>query len=103
MDFGVEVDRIDDSVLVRVEGELDMASAPRFDESLLSVAEGSSLVIDLSACTFLDTSGMRAIVDAASRASEASIVATHPAVLRMLEISALDTRLSVHSSLDDAR
>jgi anti-anti-sigma factor len=103
LDFGVELDRLDDSVLVRVVGELDLASSPRFDESLTSVADGSSLVIYLSACTFIDSSGMRAIADAASRASRASIVATEPAVLRALELSELHTMLPVHPSVDDAR
>ena len=68
-----------------------------------STASGSHLAIDLSACTFLDSSGMRAIAAAAERHPRVSIVATDPGILRILEITALDTMLPVHASLDEVR
>lgn len=97
------VDTLDVCVVVRVEGDLDMASATSFDETVQSTASGSHLAIDLSACTFLDSSGMRAIAAAAERHPRVSIVATDPGILRILEITALDTMLPVHASLDDVR
>ena len=97
------VDMLDDCVVVRVEGDLDMANAASFDETVGSTASDSHLAIDLSACTFLDSSGMRSIASAARRHRRVSIVATDPAILRVLEITALDTMLPVHASLDDVR
>jgi anti-sigma B factor antagonist len=97
------VDTIDDCVVVRVEGDLDMATATSFDETIESTAGDSHLAIDLSACTFLDSSGMRSIAAAAKRHSRVSIVATDAGILRILEITALDTMLPVHASLDDVR
>ena len=97
------VDTLDRCVVVRVEGDLDMASATSFDENVRSTASGSHLAIDLSACTFLDSSGMRAIAAAAERHPRVSIVATDPGILRILEITALDTMLPVHASLDEVR
>jgi anti-anti-sigma factor len=97
------VDTIDDCVVVRVEGDLDMATATSFDETIESTAGDSHLAIDLSACTFLDSRGMRSIAAAAKRHSRVSIVATDAGILRILEITALDTMLPVHASLDEIR
>ena len=97
------VDTLDGCVVVRVEGDLDMASATSFDETVESTPSGSDLAIDLSACTFLDSSGMRSIAAAAERHPRVSIVATDPGILRILEITALDTMLPVHASLDEIR
>jgi anti-sigma B factor antagonist len=103
VDFAVEVDVLDDCVVVRVEGDLDLANAPAFDEKLTAAANDSDLVVDLSACTFLDSSGLRAIAATAREPRRVSIVATDPSILRVLEITALDTMVAVHASLDDAR
>ena len=46
---------------------------------------------------------LHAIASAARRHRRVSIVATDPAILRVLEITALDTMLPVHASLDDVR
>ena len=91
MDFAVEIERLDDCVVVRVEGELDLASAAAFEDALVSRHGSPEVIVDLSSCTFLDSSGMRAIAGAAREASRVSIVATDPSILRVLEITALDT------------
>lgn len=101
--FAVEIDRLDACVVVRVEGELDLASAAAFEDALGSAMEGPRLIVDLDACSFLDSSGMRAIAGAAREHPELSIVASHPSILRVLEITRLDTTVPVHASLDDAR
>ena len=97
------VDMLDDCVVVRVEGDLDMANAASFDETVESTASDSHLAIDLRACTFVDSSGMRAIAAAAKRHPRVSVVATDPGILRVLEITALDTMLAVHASLEEVR
>ena len=102
MNFAVAVETRDDCLLVRVDGELDMANVGSFEGALSADPEASNVVVDLSGCTFLDSTGMRAIVSAAREAERVSIVATEPGILRVLEITALDTMVSVHPSLDDA-
>jgi anti-anti-sigma factor len=97
------VDTLDDCVVVRVEGDLDMATAASFDETVASTTSDSHLAIDLRECTFLDSSGMRSIAAAANRHPRVSIVAVDPGILRILEITALDTMLPVHASLDEVR
>jgi anti-sigma B factor antagonist len=94
------------AVVVRVEGELDMATSERFEEALGAPEGGGKLVIDLTECTFLDSSAVRLLVGAVRAADEAegtvSLVANDPGILRVLEIAAVDTMLPVHESLDSA-
>jgi len=101
--FAVEIDRLDGCGVVRVEGELDLASAASFEDALGSAMVSPRVVVDLDACTFVDSSGMRAIAAAARKHPEISIVASHPSILRVLEITTLDTTVPVHASLEDAR
>lgn len=102
MDFAVAVDPRDDCVVVRVEGELDMASASEFEEAIARAAPTPHVVIDLSSCTFLDSTGMRVITETMRTVPRVSVVATDPGVLRVLEITAVDTMVSVHASIEDA-
>ncbi len=102
MDFAVVVERLDDCAVVRVEGELDMASAPEFEDAISRVTSSPHVVIDLSSCTFLDSAGMRILTEAMRQAPRVSVVATDPGVLRVLGITAVDTMVSVYASVEDA-
>ena len=102
MDFDIAVDRRDDCVVVRVEGELDMASASELEDAIARVASDPHVVIDLSSCTFLDSTGLRVITETMRQTPRVSVVATDPGVLRVLEITAVDTMVSVHASVEDA-
>jgi anti-anti-sigma factor len=92
--------------VVSVDGELDMATTPEFEGVVDDVDAGSRLVIDLSKCTFLDSSAVRVLVSVARGAEETggdvAIVAHNPGILRVLEIAAVDTMLPVHDTLDSA-
>jgi anti-sigma B factor antagonist len=101
-DFAVAVDRLDDCVVVRVEGELDMASASELEDALSRVTSTPHVVIDLGSCTFLDSAGSRVITETMQKADRVSVVATDPGVLRVLEITAVDTMVTVHASVADA-
>jgi anti-sigma B factor antagonist len=47
-----------------IDGEVDMATADHLERALTRILERADLIIDLSACTFLDSSGVRALVTA---------------------------------------
>jgi len=102
VDFSVAVERLDDCVVVHVEGEADMASASELEDAISRVTSSPHVVIDLSSCTFLDSAGMRVITETVRQAPRVSVVATDPGVLRVLEITAVDTMVSVHASVEDA-
>jgi anti-sigma B factor antagonist len=102
-DFAVEVEPGDESVVVHVTGELDMASAETFEAAVSSAPASSHVVIDLDACSFLDSAGVRVITAAMRGADRLSIVATDAGVLRVLEITGIDTLVSVFPSIEAAR
>jgi anti-anti-sigma factor len=94
------------SVVVRVSGDLDLATTPGLEEALATAGDAPRLVLDLSECTFLDSSGVRVLTTSARTASERGasfdLVAADPGVLRVLEITGVDTMATVHPSLDAA-
>lgn len=67
--FGCSVDRSgSDRTLVRVVGELDIATAPELTEVLrTATAEGGFVIVDMSAVTFMDCMGLAVIVAACKR------------------------------------
>jgi anti-sigma B factor antagonist len=92
--------------VLSVEGELDLATTPELEGVLDGVDLGERLVVDLSACTFLDSSALRvliaAITEARARGGSVSLVAPQPGIVRVLEIASVDTMASVHPTLDAA-
>jgi anti-anti-sigma factor len=63
-------------------------------------------VVDLSECTFLDSAGMRVLLSATSRLTgegrSLRVVTADARILRVLEITAVDTLIAVHPSVDSA-
>jgi anti-anti-sigma factor len=82
-------------------GEFDLAAVPQFEDAIAGVEAGGppAIVIDLSALTFMDSSGLRALVTADDRARTAgrrlAIVPGPPAVRRVFEITQLDGKLDL--------
>lgn len=91
---------------MRVEGDLDLATTPLVRDALADAPSGARVVLDLSACTFLDSSAVQLFATAARDAEQAggslAVVAPDPAVARVLEITRMDTILEVHRSLETA-
>jgi len=103
-------DAAEDVVVVVVEGEHDIYTAPtlreRLDEAL---ARGGGIVIDLSTATFVDSSVLGALLDARRRALEAEqgfVVcvgeSVEPGVQRILDVTGLVPVLPVVNGRDAA-
>ena len=96
----------DGGVIVSVHGELDLATAPQLDEALRARPPGTRLVIDLSGCTFLDSSGVRVLAlqatEVANQGSRLELVVVDTGIARVLEITGIDTLIDVHPSLEAA-
>src|SRR3954451_1288080 len=85
---GFEV-RVDRDCVVWLSGELDMAAAPEFVATAVGALDGQrELVLDMSALRFLDSTGIRAIVETARR-TDRGVVLRSPRrnVLRVIEIT----------------
>ena len=92
-EFSISARDVQDHHIVALHGELDMASADGLADALVEVA-GSTVVVDLSGLTFMDSSGISALVIARNRIlanGQGTLVVTRPGgiVRRALEIVGL--------------
>jgi anti-anti-sigma factor len=93
-------------VTVSLKGELDLSSVGKVEEELARVEKDgpSVLVLDLSQLSFLDSTGLRAVVTADERARSGGrrlvIVRGPDPVQRVFAITRLEERLEM---VDDAQ
>jgi anti-sigma B factor antagonist len=105
---------LDDGVhVVAVRGELDLGSAPDLEPALEEAvaAGGASVLIDLSECEFIDSTGIALIVRAwqqIDRGAEGEgegrlvICSENRQVRRVLEITGLEHSMSIHENREQA-
>ncbi|HWC27833.1 MAG TPA: STAS domain-containing protein [Solirubrobacteraceae bacterium] len=97
----------DGTRLVTLGGELDVFTAgAEVQELLEECAEGAChVVLDMSAVTFIDSSGLALLIKTDRRLSAADrrlvVLRPHPNVRRILELTGLDQLLSVADSSTD--
>lgn len=112
--FEATAAQLDDGVrVVAVRGELDLSTAADLESPLEdAVASGNAAVlIDLSDCEFIDSTGIAMIVRAWQRLDRAAdgegdgkvvICSANDQVRRVLEITGLELSIPIHSSRDEA-
>ena len=112
--FEATAAHLDDGVrVVAVRGELDLSTASDLEGPLEeAVASGkASVLIDLSECEFIDSTGIALIVRAWQRLDQTAdgggegrvvICSDNDQVRRVLEITGLELSIPIHSSRDDA-
>ena len=105
--LSVTAHRSGDVEVVTVAGEVDMVTGPQVQAAIQrGLAAGPPvLVVDLTAVTFLSSTGLTALVQANQDAGERTslrVVAAHRAVLHPIELTGLDAELAVFPSLEQA-
>jgi len=110
--FDVANEQIGEVRVLSVSGELDLGTAPQLEQPLEeALATEGSLLIDLSACEFIDSTGIALLVRAWQRLDgESAQVGTgrfalcglNDQVRRLLELSGLASSLSIHPGRDEA-
>ena len=109
MQFAVEHGSAAGVPVVRVVGELDIATAPELQEAVDAAlrAAPAALVVDLTPTTFLDSTGARTIAASAKRGrtdgTTVSLVcpAANTIVRRVVDWLQLETVLPVLDDIDD--
>ncbi|MET8141646.1 STAS domain-containing protein [Sphaerisporangium sp. NPDC005288] len=97
-----------DAVVVAVEGELDLFTAPFLrDEVRDAIKQDSSrLVLDLASLSFMDSSGLSVLIEAwrlaTGEGGGVSLAAPQAPVARILRTTGLDRRIKVYPDVDAA-
>ena len=104
--FVAAVAQLDDGTpVVSVKGDVDTATAPALERRLLDVTEAGTgeVIVDLTGCSFLDSTGLRALVAARERLEHSdrsrALVVTSPIVMRIFKITGFDEWFEIRPSL----
>jgi anti-sigma B factor antagonist len=101
--FAITVERPAPGVrVVRVAGDLDLATAPRLSSAVLDDVGCRRLVVDLSAVTFLGSTGLSALLACGEDRVLRLVGVEHRPVARPLAITGLDALFLTHSSVPEA-
>jgi anti-anti-sigma factor len=112
--FEASAAQLDDGIrVIAVRGELDLSTAPELEGPLEdAVAAGdASVLIDLTDCEFIDSTGIALIVRAWQRldvtaggegSGRVVICSYNDQVRRVLEITGLELSIPIHSTRDEA-
>jgi anti-sigma B factor antagonist len=100
-----EVDK--QTCVVSLDGEIDLAAAPTQKSTLLELLRKDyrRFIIDMSLVRHIDSTGLGVLVGLRRRlAGEGllAIAAVPPSALRVFQITGLDTRFEIFSTLDHA-
>jgi anti-sigma B factor antagonist len=103
-----ERDVDDRTTVIAVDGEIHVSTAPEFSGVLsASLASGRTrLVLDLTGVMFIDSTGLSVLLNALRRITRAggamAVVCSNPTVLRLFEITKLDSTFDLHAELEPA-
>jgi anti-anti-sigma factor len=102
VDLEVDIVTVSGAVSVVVRGELDLQTHRRFDRAIRDALDATALTaveIDAEKLLFVDSSGLRSLLDAAARSAACgatfSIVRPTRAVARTVEVTGVSELLGV--------
>jgi anti-sigma B factor antagonist len=114
--FEIDSQVLDGVHVIAVRGELDLSTAPQLAEPLEAAlaSDRSGLMIDLSDCEFIDSTGLALIVRAWQRIDgdggngggkspgRFALCCVNDQVQRLLDITGLESAIPTHQSREDA-
>jgi anti-anti-sigma factor len=110
--FNVETETLDGNVeAVSITGELDQATASELRGPLHEAIDGGkrAVMIDMSACGFIDSTGLGVIVETWKLLKEQNgeragltICCPEPEVKRLLEVTGLDEEIAIYETREQA-
>ncbi|MDA0564311.1 STAS domain-containing protein [Streptomonospora sp. S1-112] len=98
----------DDGIVLALSGEVDMATEEQFHRAVRDALEARAgrLVLDFTRLAFIDSSGLRVLIQAHKAAkavdSAVAIAGATERVARILHVTAIDTRIPMFESVDAA-
>src|SRR5437763_7318834 len=103
----IKVHHEQDYVIVTAAGEIDISTVTRMRECLFDLAaSGRPLVADLDQVSFIDSTGLAALVGTAKRATCRGgglyAVCGRPKIRQLFRLTGLDSRIPLFSTLAEA-
>lgn len=88
----LDIAALADASGIRLTGELDFSTAPRFTEAVGEFPPGEELQLELTGLILVDSAGLHALLALARSRGERSVVLLNPsaAVMRSFEIAGID-------------
>lgn len=99
----IEIREQDGIKVVHLSGDVDMHSSPRVRQGILDcLKEKGSVLVELSAVTYMDSSGVASLVEgfqvAKKQGSRFGLVAVAQPVMSVLKLARLDRVFPIHAS-----
>ena len=94
-------------IVIALEGDIDLENAGEVRKALLAnLKQKKDLLIDLSAVSYIDSSGIASLVEglqvARKQKNELSLVSVSARALRVLELARLDKVFTIHADVSAA-
>ncbi|MEV7036984.1 STAS domain-containing protein [Amycolatopsis sp. NPDC051061] len=106
VELAVTLDWRDTAAVLCVAGEIDLLSAPEFEEvvDVVLAGEPRTLVVDLRAVTFFCSAGLQVLAAAHRRLPERAlrVVSDSAVTSGPLKTTGLDTWIGIHATVDEA-
>jgi anti-sigma B factor antagonist len=108
MELEIRTQQDGSTCTLALEGEVDVYTAPRLKEELVTIIEGGCehIIVDLEHVSFIDSSGLGVLVGALRRARERDgavrIVCTRENILKIFRITGLDKVFPIFSDVSEA-
>src|SRR5699024_6575935 len=106
MELKVDITRVGDWSVVGVGGEIDLATAPKLREHLVTIVEGGGrqVIVDLADVDFIDSTGLGALIGGLKRVrshdGELRLVCAEPRILKIFDITGLDKVFEIYADVD---
>jgi anti-sigma B factor antagonist len=101
--FRVEIDHIGTTDIVTVRGEIDIVSAPEFEETLSTV--GSAVIVDLRSLDFMDSSGLAVLLrrkQMMDGSSDIRLVMKPGIIEKLFRVTGIDQVFPIFSEVEAA-
>lgn len=107
--LSIDVNRGGDRVVLRLDGELDLASVPLLEDAVENATSAddamTSIVLDLRGLEFIDSTGLRAILLQDKRSTERgqklALVRGSEQVQRLMQMTRVDEHLRIIDSPEE--
>jgi anti-sigma B factor antagonist len=102
-EFSITTASLNGAAIVSVSGELDLTTAPRLEEALVACDGNQPVIVDVTALTFIDSSGVHVLFGERSSGKPAAlVVAPESHVARVFDIVCASQVLLVCHDLETA-